>query len=307
MTPILPQTFHEPAMVNEVLQGLAVRPGGRYIDCTLGDGGHALAILNASAPSGHLLGMDVDPEAVAASRARLAPYGKAATVIQASYASLDSVARSWGFVPADGVLFDLGISSRQLDREERGFSFQRPEPLDMRFDPGQGPAAADLVNHSGQEELADLLFQLGQESRSRRIARAIVAQRPIATSQELAEIVRCASGYRRGRTHPATRTFQALRMATNREMENLAEGLVQAPSVLGRGGRLVTIAYHSLEDRAIKEFIRSGQPSEQGARLHPLTKKVIKPTQEEVRRNRRCRSAPPSSGGERIGGRGPGR
>ncbi len=291
MTSALPQTFHEPVMVDEVLQGLAVRPGGRYIDCTLGDGGHALAILDASAPSGHLLGMDVDPEAVAASLAWLAPYGKAATVIQASYASLDSVARSCGFVPADGVLFDLGISSRQLDREERGFSFQRPEPLDMRFDPDQELTAADLVNHSDQEELADLLFLLGQEPRSRRIARAIVAQRPIATSHELAEIVRRASGYRRGRTHPATRTFQALRIATNRELENLAEGLVQAHSVLDRGGRLVTIAYHSLEDRAVKEFLRSGRTSEQEATLRPLTKKVIRPTQEEVRQNRRCRSA----------------
>jgi 16S rRNA (cytosine1402-N4)-methyltransferase len=286
-----PKPYHEPVMVQEVLQGLAVRTGGRYIDCTLGDGGHASAILNASSPNGRLLGIDADPEAVEVSTSRLAPYGSAATVVRVSYTALASVAGSRGFVPADGVLFDLGISTRQLDWGGRGFSFQRDEPLDMRFDPSHELTADELVNHSNQQELADLIFNLGEEPRARRIARAIVAKRPVASSKELAEIVRRASGYRRSRTHPATRTFQAIRMAVNQELENLAEGLSQAVQVLENGGRLVTIAYHSLEDRTVKEFIRNRKLPEVGPALSPVTKKVIKPSIEELSRNRRCRSA----------------
>ena len=283
--------YHRPVMVEQVLWRLAVRPAGQYIDCNLGDGGHASAILEATAPHGRLLGIDVDPEAIAVSRERLAPYGTAATVVQGSFAFLESLAQEWGFVPAHGVLFDLGLSSRQLDLEQRGFSFQRTEPLDMRFDPDQQLTAADLVNHTDEGELADLIFRLGEEPRSRRIARAIVAHRPIATTQELAEVVRHASGYRRSRTHPATRTFQALRMAVNREAENLELGLAQAARVLMSGGRLVTIAYHSLEDRTIKQFIRSPGESDPSVRLRPVNKKVIKPPEEEVRQNRRSRSA----------------
>lgn len=286
MTVTGPSAYHQPILVEQVLWGLAVRPGGRYIDCTLGDGGHASAILETAAPGGRLLGMDVDPEAIAVSRARLAPHGNAATVVRASFAHLESVARARGFVPAQGVLFDLGLSSRQLDLEQRGFSFQRPEPLDMRFDPAQVLTAADLVNRSGAEELAETLFRFGEEPRSRRIARAIVAHRPITTAQQLAEVVSQASGYRRGRTHPATRTFQALRIAVNRELENLELGLLQAAEVLDAGSRLVTIAYHSLEDRTIKEFIRNGRSP-----FRPVTKRVVRPSEQEVRQNRRSRSA----------------
>ena len=282
---------HRPVMVEQVLWGLAVRAAGRYIDCTLGDGGHASAILEAAGPEGRLLGIDLDPEAVAAGRERLAPHGAAATVIHGNFDSLEAIALDHRFVPAHGILFDLGLSSRQLDLEERGFSFQRPAPLDMRFDPERGGPAADLVNHAPVDELANIIFRLGEEPRSRRIARGIVAHRPIADTQRLADVVRRASGYHRSRTHPATRTFQALRMAVNRELENLELGLAQAVHVLEPGGRLVTIAYHSLEDRSIKEFIRDRARPSQKDGLRPVNKRVLRPSEQEVRENRRSRSA----------------
>jgi 16S rRNA (cytosine1402-N4)-methyltransferase len=283
--------YHQPVMLQQVLDGLAVRPGGRYIDCTLGDAGHAAAILDAAEPGGRLLGLDADPEAVAACQDRLGPYGTAAVVIQANFASLESTAQAHGFVPAHGVLFDLGLSSRQLDAEDRGFSFQRAGPLDMRFDPSEEITASELVNRSSERDLADLIYRLGEEPRSRRIAKAIVDRRPITDAQQLAEIVRRASGYRRGRTHPATRTFQALRLAVNRELDNLASALAQVGRVLDHGGRLVTIAYHSLEDRLIKGFLAEAKllPEDEGVRA--VIKRVVRPSQEEVLRNRRSRSA----------------
>ena len=275
--------YHEPVMTAEVVAWLAVRPGGAYVDCTLGDAGHATAILEASAPDGRVLGLDADPDAVPPAKERLRRFGARAVVVNANFGTVASQARTYGFVPADGVLFDLGLSSRQLDVEERGFSFRRSAPLDMRFTP-EGPSAAELVNGLPEQELADLIYTLGEEPRSRRIARAIVAARPLTDAAELAEVVTRASGYRRGRTHPATRTFQALRMATNDELGNLRRGLGQAASVLDAGGRLVTIAYHSLEDREVKRFVGSGA-------VRSLTKRVIKPDSEEVARNRRSRSA----------------
>ena len=277
-------TYHQPVMADRVVEGLAVHPGGAYIDCTLGDGGHATAILDAAAPAGRLLGIDADPEATAAARDRLKPYGAAAKVVDGNFMALESLAAAHGFVPADGVLFDLGLSSRQIDAEERGFSFRRPGPLDMRFTPGEGPTAADLVNGLGEAELADLIYRFGEEPRSRRIARGIVAARPITDAAVLADTVRRASGYARGRTHPATRTFQALRIAVNHEMESLEAGLQQAPRVLGPGGRLVVIAYHSLEDRRVKRFMNAGP-------MRPLSRKVTKPSDDELRANRRARSA----------------
>ena len=275
--------YHEPVMTAEVVNWLAVRPGGAYVDCTLGDAGHATAILEASAPDGRVLGLDADPEAVLPATERLRRFGDRAVVVNANFGTVASQASAHGFVPADGVLFDLGLSSRQLDVEERGFSFRRPAPLDMRFMP-EGPSAAELVNRLPEQELADLIYTLGEEPRSRRIARAIVAARPLTDTAELAEVVARASGYRRGRTHPATRTFQALRMATNDELGNLRRGLSQAASVLDVGGRLITIAYHSLEDREVKRFVGSGA-------VRSLTKRVIKPGSEEIARNRRSRSA----------------
>ena len=270
-------------MPDQVIEGLAVRPGGAYIDCTLGDGGHAAAILEASAPDGRVLGIDADPEAIAPATERLRNFGARIVITNANFGTVASQAQASGFVPADGVLFDLGLSSRQLNAENRGFSFQRSAPLDMRFTP-EGTSAADLVNDLPEEELANLIYTLGEEPRSRRIARAIIEARPIDDAVELAEVVARASGYRRGRTHPATRTFQALRMATNDELGNLRRGLEQAAEILGAGGRLVTLAYHSIEDREVKLFIRSGN-------LRPVTKHVLKPDAQEIARNRRSRSA----------------
>lgn len=274
---------HEPVMTAQVIAGLNVRDGGAYVDCTLGDGGHAAAILDASAPGGRVLGLDADPEAIEHSARRLLPYGDRVVLSNANFNSLERQAHIHDFVPADGLLFDLGLSSRQLDSEDRGFSFRRSGPLDMRFSP-EGPTAGDLVNSLPEQELADLIYELGEEPRSRRIARAIVGARPVHDAAELAQIVARASGYRRGRTHPATRTFQALRMAANDELGSLRSALGQSARVLTAGGRLVTIAYHSLEDREIKRFLAGGG-------LSPVNKRVIKPDPAETARNRRSRSA----------------
>ena len=278
-------TYHEPVLLTEVLEGLAVRQGGTYVDCTLGDGGHAAAILDACAPDGHLLGLDADPEAIAVATERLRPFGSRARLINTNFDALAEVAREEGLSSADGVLLDLGVSARQLDTEARGFSFRRAEPLDMRFTPGEGPTADGMVNTLSEGDLADLLYRFGEEPRARRIARAVVRARPITDAAHLAEVVRRGSGYPRGRTHAATRTFQALRIAVNQELERFELVLVAACSVLVRGGRLVTIAYHSLEDRIVKNFIRGSDE------FVAVNKKVIRPAAEEVSRNRRSRSA----------------
>jgi 16S rRNA (cytosine1402-N4)-methyltransferase len=284
--------YHWPVMVSEVLENLGVHPGGTYIDCTVGDGGHATAILEAAqagpetpGPHGRLIGLDADPEAVHATTERLQRYGSSAVIVNANFDSLEQTASAHGFVPADGVLFDLGLSSRQLDSEERGFSFRRPGALDMRFDAVGELTADEIVNEWAEELLADLIYQYGEERRSRRIARGIVAARPIHDAQDLARVVQRGSGYPRGRRHPATRTFQALRMAVNHEIESLQAGLDQASRVLDEGGRIVTISYHSLEDREIKRFLGASDE------LTPVRKKVVKPSKEEVARNRRSRSA----------------
>lgn len=284
-------TYHWPVMVSEVLESLGVHPGGTYIDCTLGDGGHSVAILEAAAGPGpegrhgRLLGLDADPEAIVATSERLALFGRAAVLVNTNFEHLEQAASSEGFIPADGVLFDLGLSSRQLDAEDRGFSFRRPATLDMRFS-AEGELTADrIVNEWPEEDLANLIYQLGEEPKSRRIARAIVRNRTITDAKHLADVVARASGYRKGRTHPATRTFQALRMGVNHEIESLQAGLDQAASVLDEGGRLVTISYHSLEDREIKRFVIGSE------RLKAVVKKVIRPSKAEVERNPRSRSA----------------
>ena len=276
---------HDPVMSVEAVEGLRVRAGGAYVDCTLGDGGHTTEILAASAPTGRVLALDADPEALAASEDRLAPFGSRVRMVRSNFARVACVVRAEGFAPAHGVLFDLGLSSRQLDSEERGFSFQRPGPLDMRFAPDEEQTAADLVNRLSEQELANLLWTYGEEPRSRRIARGIVAARPITDAARLAEVVRRSSGYGRGRTHPATRTFQALRIAVNGELAALEAGLHGAADILAHNGRLVTIAYHSLEDRMVKKFVRSDE------RLEAVNRKVVKPSAEETHRNRRSRSA----------------
>lgn len=250
-------TIHVPVLREETLDALQPRPGGRYVDGTLGGAGHAEAVLERSAPDGRLLGIDLDPEALARARRRLAPFGDRVVLVHDSFARLERLVRWHGFDPADGILLDLGLSSDEL-ASERGFSFGGAAPLDMRFNPDEpGRSARDLVNRLDLDDLADLLFRFGEEPRSRQIARAIVQQReraPIETTDQLAALVERAVGGRRGRVHPATRTFQALRIAVNRELENLEEALPQALEVLAVGGRLAVITFHSLEDRIVKRF-----------------------------------------------------
>lgn len=274
---------HRSVMIDEVLAGLAVHDGGKYIDCTLGDGGHAQAIL-CSVSDSRILGIDADPEAVGVARGRLERFGDRASLVNGNFRSLKSVASQAGFIPSHGILFDLGVSSRQLDVESRGFTFRRPGALDMRFSPDAEVSAFDIVNSYSEENLANVIYQYGEERRSRRIAKAIVAGRPLTDSQQLADLVRRSSGYPRGRTHPATRTFQAIRIAVNDEIEALRSALEQARDVLAEGGRLVTLSYHSLEDRVIKRFITDGD-------LTSLAKRVIRPSKEEVSNNPRSRSA----------------
>lgn len=249
-------TVHTPVMVQEVLQALAVQPGGRYLDCTVGSGGHARAILEAAAPGGLLLGIDTDPQALRVAQEQLREFGEGMRLVEGNFRDLEAICQRHNFLPVHGILFDLGLSSLQLADQERGFSFRLEAPLDMRFGPGQRLTAADIVNTYDEGALADLIWRYGEERQSRRIARHIVRARPLATATQLAQTVERALGRRGGRIHPATRTFQALRIAVNEELDSLAAALEQAARLLGFGGRLVVISYHSLEDRLVKHFFR---------------------------------------------------
>jgi 16S rRNA (cytosine1402-N4)-methyltransferase len=249
------------------------------IDMTLGAGGHAEAVLDSGVR--RLIGIDRDPEAIALASGRLARFGERFTALLARFSDMPAENR------VDGVLYDLGVSSMQLDRPERGFSYRNPGPLDMRMG-SEGESAMDLVNTLPEEELARIIFEFGEERRSRRVAAAIARARsraPIATTDELARVVAGALGARRGGPHPARRTFQALRIAVNRELEELAVSLPRAAAVLAPGGRVVAISYHSLEDRILKRFLL-GEPS-----LDVLTKKPLVPSRREAERNPRARSA----------------
>jgi 16S rRNA (cytosine1402-N4)-methyltransferase len=279
---------HLPVLLEETVEALAVRAGGRYIDCTLGAGGHALAILERSSPGGQLLGIDADPEAIAAARARLEAYQSSTLLINDNFAKLVTIATKYEFSPVHGILFDLGLSSLQLESGGRGFSFQRDEPLDMRLSPSQEITAADILNTFPEAKLAQLIRTSGEERHSHRIARYIVRERPIKTTLQLVGAIERAVGSRRGKIHPATRTFQALRIAVNQELEHLSSALEQATSLLGLGGRLVVISYHSLDDRVVKRFM---QEEAKKARLKLVYKKVITPSLAEVHFNPRSRSA----------------
>ncbi len=293
---------HVPVLYDEVLAGIQPRPGGRYVDATLGAGGHAVGVLSASAPDGRLLGLDADPETISYARQALEPFGDRVTLQRASFRHLQAVALAAGFEQVDGILMDLGLSSRQLAHAERGFSFSQDGPLDMRLDRSRGQSAADLVNHLPEAELADLLWRYGEERHARRIARAMVAARPLTTTGQLAELVVRTVG-RRERIHPATRTFQALRIVVNDELGALSEALPQARDLLRAGGRLAVIAFHSLEDRLVKRFFRQEErdclcPPEtpacvcqHRATLQVLTRKPVRPGEGEVARNPRSRSA----------------
>ncbi|MCI0396225.1 MAG: 16S rRNA (cytosine(1402)-N(4))-methyltransferase RsmH [Chloroflexi bacterium] len=293
---------HTPVLYQEVLEYLQPRPGGRYVDGTIGAGGHTAGLLAASAPDGRVLAFDRDPEAIAFARRRLSDFGDRVVFVQASYAAMAEEAPAHGFTAVDGVLLDLGLSSRQLADAERGFSFLQDGPLDMRFDPTAGRPAADLVNNLREAELADILWRYGEVRLSRKLARAIVRERPIRTTAQLAGLIAQETG-RRDRIHPATQVFQALRIAVNDELGALEQGLAAAVDLLRPGGRLAVISFHSLEDRLVKQFIRRQSrdcvcPPEQPlctcdaqAVLRPVTRKVVRPTDEEVAANPRSRSA----------------
>jgi len=270
-------TGHEPVMVAEVVELLG--RGGRILDLTLGAGGHAEALLDAGADT--VIGIDRDPEAIGIAVERLSRYG---VRFRAHAGRFSQIEDDVVVGPVGGVLYDLGVSSMQLDRAERGFSFRHDAPLDMRMG-DEGPTAADLVNALPERELADLIFRFGEERRSRRIAAAIVRRRPVHTTDELAGIVVGAVGKRPGGPHPARRTFQALRIAVNRELEELAASLPRAVGLLEPGGRVVVISYHSLEDGLVKRCFRDDE------RLRVLTRKPTRPSPEELARNPRARSA----------------
>lgn len=284
---------HEPVLYAEVLAALSPRSGGNYIDATVGAAGHAAGILERSNPDGRLLGIDLDVHALQLAREALAGYGSRVVLVQGSFAFLGDIARRYGFLPADGVLIDLGLSTMQLAAPGRGFSFQLEGPLDMRFDQSADLTAADLVNTVPEAELADLLYNYGEERRSRRIARAIVKARPLQTTTELADVVARALG-RRGRIHPATRTFMALRIAVNQELQALTEGLKHAVQSLAAGGRIAVISFHSLEDRIVKWYFREQaavRDGDVGPTLSLLKRKPIRPSGEERERNPASRSA----------------
>jgi len=294
---------HEPVMLREVLAALDVRPGGRYVDCTINGAGHAEAVLEAASPGGALLGIDADPEAVTMARGRLERFGTAVAVVEGNFREVDRICRERGFYPVNGVLFDLGLSSHQL-ASARGFSFRVEAPLDMRFGLGAQPPASYWVNEAPEQELADVIWRFGEERQSRRIAHAIVSRRPLRTTTELAKAVEQAVGRRPGsQIHPATKTFQALRIAVNQELASLAEALPWALGLLGFGSRLVVISYHSLEDRIVKQFIARESrdclcpPSQpvctcgHKATLRPVTRGAITPSREEIAANPRARSA----------------
>jgi 16S rRNA (cytosine1402-N4)-methyltransferase len=294
---------HTPVLLRTTVELLNVRPGGRFVDATLGTGGHAEAILQLCSPGGSLLGIDADPKALDVARLRLSPHGQAVTLVNDNFRYLEAICRAHDFYPADGILLDLGMSSLQLDDKDRGFSFRYDAPLDMRFGPDQSTTAAKILNSFAEKDIAALLRDYGEERHSRLIARRIVAIRPIETTMQLVNAIEHLPGMTPGRIHPATRTFQALRIAVNREMENLEEVLSQTVRVLAKGGRLAVISYHSLEDRLVKHFMQAESktclcPPEvpvctcgHTPTLRLVNRKAIAPPEEEVRGNPRSRSA----------------
>ena len=294
---------HQPVLYKEIIHALQPHAGGRYVDGTLGAGGHARGLMEVSAPDGQLLGLDVDPQALSLARKNLAPYEGRIHLAQASYTSLSIQLAQLRWDAVDGILLDLGASSMQFDTPERGFSFLQDAPLDMRFGPHISRTAADLVNESSERELADLIYQYGEERDSRKIARAIVKARPIHTTRELAAVIESVSPRRGDRLHPATRTFQALRIAANEELSSLQDVLPQAVAALRSGGRLAIISFHSLEDRIVKDFLREqskdrvNPPYEQiyeeerRATLKEVNRKPITPSEDEIKNNPRARSA----------------
>jgi 16S rRNA (cytosine1402-N4)-methyltransferase len=296
------QSIHIPVLYHEVLELLQPQPGGQYIDGTLGAGGHTKGLLEASAPNGRVLVFDRDAEAIQFARRRLQTYGERVVFINASYAMMNKLAAAHNFAAVKGVLLDLGLSSSQLADDARGFSFQREGPLDMRFDASQEKTAADLVNNWHEDDLVAILRRYGEVKQAGRVARLIVANRPVRTTTELAKIIEVGTG-QRGRIHPATQVFQALRIAVNDELAELEKGIEAAIDVLDRGGRLAIISFHSLEDRIVKHTFRDLSkacicPPEQPictcsrqAIVRTITRRAVKAADEEITANPRSRSA----------------
>jgi 16S rRNA (cytosine1402-N4)-methyltransferase len=295
--------MHVPVLYQEVIHFLQPHSNGIYVDGTVGAGGHTKGILEASAPSGRLLGLDLDPQALEVARTNLIAFGDRLTLVNASFTTLREQLGYLGWSSVDGILLDLGFSSIQLESPKRGFSFQIDAPLDMRFDPKSNLRASDLVNGLSEEELANLIHRFGEERDARKIARAIVDSRPLHTTRELAMVIsRVAKGVR-SRIHPATRTFQALRIAVNKEIEALEVVLPIAVESLKLGGRLAVISFHSLEDRTVKNYFRKESqdcicPPEQPvctceheASIQVVTRKPVRPREAEIQANPRSRSA----------------
>jgi len=294
---------HQPVLYHESLKYLQPQSGKKYVDGTLGAGGHARGILARSSPKGVLLGLDIDTDAIDIARKNLADFGDRCIIHKNSYANIKNSLEIVGWGKVDGIILDLGISSMQIDRAEKGFSFQKDAPLDMRFDRQSGLTAGDLVNSLSEEEIASIIWEYGDESRSRQIARSIVMHRPINTTLQLADVIVKAYKGNRGKRHPATKTFQALRIAVNDEMKVLEKGLIYTLDSLNSGGILAIITFHSLEDRKVKQFFQKESkdclcPPEQiicdcdhTATIKRITKKPVTPSTEEILKNPRARSA----------------
>jgi len=294
---------HLPVLYHEIIHALHPHDGGLYVDGTVGAGGHAWGILEASSPNGKLLGLDLDPKAIDLAKEHLHQFGDRVILKRASYATLTKQLEFLGWTMVDGILLDLGVSSMQLDSGDRGFSFRTDSTLDMRFDPNSHLTAADLVNGLPERDLADIIYNYGEERQSRQIARAIVSHRPIQTTMELsAVIVRVVKPSGR-KIHPATRTFQALRIATNDELETIKTVLPQAVQTLAPGGKLAVISFHSLEDRIVKKYFRKEskdclcppkQPvctCDHRATIREISRRPIRPENEEIQFNPRSRSS----------------
>lgn len=291
---------HQSVLSAEVQAALQPAAGARMIDATFGGGGHSSALLTAAQPGGRLLAIDADPAALAAGAARLEQAGvrDAAVLHHGNFGDLAQIAAQHGWHDVDGILFDLGVSSHQIDTAERGFSFQQDGPLDMRMNPNTPLSAADLVNSWSESDLADVIYQYGEERASRRIARALCARRlqqPFSRTADLAAVTARAAGGRHGKVHPATRTFQALRIAVNEELDQLTRALPAAVDLLAIGGRVAVISFHSLEDRMVKQYFRAesgyDRESTQPIRLQIITRRPLTATDQEIAANPRARSA----------------
>lgn len=290
-------------MVPEILKYLEVSSGGRYIDCTLGEGGHTKSLLEASNPGGEVLGIDADHEAIEVSKNRLEEYGERFIYDNSNFKNIKKIAMKSKFVPCHGILFDLGVSSLQLDKESRGFSFRRKAPLDMRFSINQTLTAQDVLNTFSESEIADILYQYGEERQSRKIAKLIIENRPLSNVDELSDLIKKNIRQTNYKINPSTKTFQALRIYINEELNSLSQALEQSLEILGVGGRMAVISYHSLEDRIVKNFFKKESKycicppnipecdCGHFPKLKIITKKPVSPSQSEIDANKRSRSA----------------